>query len=67
MKRVAQYNDGIPEGSRLATHDSFKAAVDGLQQPEGLEKIRKVRELTKLAEEGKTLLTPPKITRVTLW
>lgn len=49
----SQYNDGIPEGSRLATEPSMKGAAKALHQtPEGLEKIKKVRELTKLAKEG---------------
>ena len=39
---------GIPENSRLAIQESMKT-VDSHQQLEGLEKIR---ELTKLAEEG---------------
>lgn len=46
-----QYNDGIPENSRFSTlASSFKKTVDGLKQPEGQEKVRKVRELTKIAE-----------------
>ncbi|KAG6833273.1 hypothetical protein H0H87_009448 [Tephrocybe sp. NHM501043] len=49
---TGKYNDGIPEGSRFATVDMFKKAVPSLQQEEGQEKIRKVRELTKLAAEG---------------
>ncbi|KAF9540130.1 hypothetical protein CPC08DRAFT_651011, partial [Agrocybe pediades] len=47
------YNDGIPDESRFATHsDFFKDTVKQLQSPEGQEQIRKVKELTKLAEEG---------------
>lgn len=49
-----KYNDGIPEDSRLANHaDFFKSNVENLKSPEGKEQIRKVKELTKLAEEGK--------------
>ncbi|TEB16533.1 Aldo/keto reductase [Coprinellus micaceus] len=49
---TGKYNDGIPEGSRFAQHsDFFKKTVAELQSPEGQEKIRKVKELTKLAEE----------------
>ncbi|KAF9457265.1 NADP-dependent oxidoreductase domain-containing protein [Collybia nuda] len=48
---TGKYNDGIPEGSRLATLPMFKNTVDSLQQDEGKEKIRKVRELTKLAQD----------------
>ncbi|KAG5644969.1 hypothetical protein DXG03_007341 [Asterophora parasitica] len=51
---TGKYNDGIPENSRFATHGDFKSTVDSLQQPEGLEKIRKVRELTRIAEELQT-------------
>lgn len=46
-----QYNNGIPEGSRYATHPQFYSKViETLQSGEGKEKIEKVRELTKLAE-----------------
>lgn len=41
---TGKYNDGIPENSRFAVHQFFKKNIDE-------EKIRKVRELTKLAEE----------------
>ncbi|KIM82229.1 hypothetical protein PILCRDRAFT_820611 [Piloderma croceum F 1598] len=48
---TGKYNDGIPADSRLANHgDEFKSAVESLQKEEGLTKIRKVKELTKLAE-----------------
>ncbi|RXW23071.1 hypothetical protein EST38_g2772 [Candolleomyces aberdarensis] len=49
---TGKYNNGIPENSRFAQHsDFFKNTVAELQKPEGQEKIKKVRELTKLAEE----------------
>ncbi|KAF8079333.1 NADP-dependent oxidoreductase domain-containing protein [Lyophyllum atratum] len=49
---TGKYNDGIPPNTRFATHaTNFKNTIDSLQQPEGQEKIRKVRELTKIAEE----------------
>lgn len=48
---TGKYNDGIPEGSRFATTAMFKGTVASLQQEEGKEKIRKVRELTKLAAD----------------
>ncbi|PPQ77558.1 hypothetical protein CVT25_011418 [Psilocybe cyanescens] len=48
---TGKYNDGIPEGSRLATHSFMKNTVKSLQQKEGQEKIRKVRELSKLAKD----------------
>ncbi|TFK40821.1 voltage-gated potassium channel beta-2 subunit [Crucibulum laeve] len=48
---TGKYNNGIPEKSRFATHEMFKSTVESLQKPEGQEKIRKVKELTALAEE----------------
>lgn len=49
---TGKYNDGIPENSRFAQHsDFFKKTIEELKSPEGQEKIRKVKELTKLAEE----------------
>lgn len=48
---TGKYNDGIPEGSRFATTAMFKNTVASLQQEEGKEKIRKVKELTKLAAD----------------
>ncbi|KAF6753341.1 voltage-gated potassium channel beta-2 subunit [Ephemerocybe angulata] len=49
---TGKYNDGIPEGSRFNQHSEFfKKTVQELESPEGKEKIRKVRELTKLANE----------------
>ncbi|KAF5312112.1 hypothetical protein D9619_002437 [Psilocybe cf. subviscida] len=49
---TGKYNDGIPEGSRYANHPEFlKVIIDELKTPEGHEKIRKVKELTHLAQE----------------
>lgn len=49
---TGKYNDGIPENSRFDAHSTFfRHTIASLQQPEGKEKIRKVRELTKLAQE----------------
>jgi len=48
---TGKYNEGIPENSRFAVHDQFQDTVNSLKQPEGQEKIRKVRELTKFAKE----------------
>ncbi|KAF8890093.1 NADP-dependent oxidoreductase domain-containing protein [Infundibulicybe gibba] len=48
---TGKYNEGIPDGSRLAVHSAFKGTVNSLQREDGKEKIRKVKELTKLAEE----------------
>ncbi|KAJ6483550.1 NADP-dependent oxidoreductase domain-containing protein [Mycena vitilis] len=44
---TGKYNDGVPAGSRFATEESFKGTVD---TAEGQEKIKKVRELTTIAE-----------------
>lgn len=49
---VPKYNDGIPENSRYATHEMFKKNVASLKEEAGLAKIKKVKELTKLAETG---------------
>ncbi|KAF8204131.1 voltage-gated potassium channel beta-2 subunit [Pholiota molesta] len=49
---TGKYNDGIPEGSRYATHNFLKNRAKSLHEtPEGLDKINKVRALTKLAKE----------------
>ncbi|KAG5729853.1 putative voltage-gated potassium channel subunit beta [Termitomyces sp. T112] len=48
---TGKYNDGIPEGSRFATVEMFQRVASRLQQEEGKEEIRKVRELTKIAAE----------------
>ncbi|KAF9235392.1 NADP-dependent oxidoreductase domain-containing protein [Melanogaster broomeanus] len=48
---TGKYNNGIPEDSRFAAHsDFFKDTLKSLNEEEGLAKIRKVQELTKLAE-----------------
>lgn len=48
---TGKYNDGIPAGSRYDTHSiSFDRVIKQLKSPEGQEQIRKVRELTQLAE-----------------
>ncbi|KAJ7763193.1 voltage-gated potassium channel beta-2 subunit [Mycena maculata] len=44
---TGKYNDGIPPDSRFATEGMFEGMVD---RAEGQEKIRKVRELTKIAD-----------------
>ncbi|KAJ6531418.1 NADP-dependent oxidoreductase domain-containing protein [Mycena vulgaris] len=46
----AQYNNGIPEGSRFATESMFKGREATLKSAEGLAQIAKVKELTKIAE-----------------
>jgi len=52
---TGKYNEGIPEGSRLAFHTTqYKNTLESLQQPEGKEKLRKVRELTTIAQELQT-------------
>ncbi|KAG1716201.1 hypothetical protein ID866_941 [Astraeus odoratus] len=48
---TGKYNDGIPEGSRFAIHTKFfKDTIKSLGEEDGREKIRKVKELNKLAE-----------------
>ncbi|PPQ96145.1 hypothetical protein CVT26_004779 [Gymnopilus dilepis] len=49
---TGKYNNGIPEGTRLAEHGKqFDFLIKELETPAGQEKIRKLKELTKLAEE----------------
>ncbi|KAF9225082.1 Aldo/keto reductase [Gyrodon lividus] len=49
---TGKYNDGVPEGTRFAMHSNFfKGTVDSLQKESGLTKIRKVKELSTLAEQ----------------
>ena len=49
---TGKYNDGIPEDSRYATNpEFFKNSVEALKTEEGQAKIRKVKELTKIAEK----------------
>ncbi|THU89216.1 Aldo/keto reductase [Dendrothele bispora CBS 962.96] len=49
---TGKYNDGIPEGSRFDVEKKFFSnTIQSLQTEEGKEKIRKMRELTKLAKE----------------
>jgi aryl-alcohol dehydrogenase-like predicted oxidoreductase len=50
--RRVQYNDGIPDESRFAKHDMFKARVAELASEQGKDTIRKIRELSALAETG---------------
>jgi len=55
---TGKYNDGIPEGSRFSNHsDFFKSTVESLNNDEGKEKIRKVKELTKIADELQTTMS----------
>ncbi|KAJ7111969.1 NADP-dependent oxidoreductase domain-containing protein [Mycena epipterygia] len=54
---TGKYNDGIPPNSRFATEDTFKEIADELKETEGKEKIRKIRELTKIAERLGTTTT----------
>lgn len=49
---TGKYNDGIPEGSRFASHpEFFKNTVDGLGKEDGKAKIEKIKTLTKFAQE----------------
>ncbi|KAI0838809.1 Aldo/keto reductase [Hypoxylon sp. FL0890] len=48
---TGKYNNGIPEGSRLAKHgDFFDNTIKSLQTEEGKAKIEKVKKLTTVAE-----------------
>ncbi|TFY65774.1 hypothetical protein EVG20_g5317 [Dentipellis fragilis] len=49
---TGKYNDGVPSGSRIDTNKGGYGdhALKHLQSAEGQEQIRKVKELTKLAE-----------------
>lgn len=49
---TGKYNDGVPDDSRFATNKSYFAeTVKELDTEAGKAKIRKVRDLTKIAEE----------------
>lgn len=49
---TGKYNDGIPEDSRFAKNpDMMKNNIDSLKTEEGQSKIKKVKELTKIAEK----------------
>lgn len=49
---TGKYNDGIPEGSRYANNsDMMKSKIEELKSEEGQSKIKKVKELTKIAEK----------------
>ncbi|KAH7076934.1 NADP-dependent oxidoreductase domain-containing protein [Paraphoma chrysanthemicola] len=49
---TGKYNDGIPEDSRFANNkDFFKNKIEALKSEEGQSKIKKVKELTKIAEK----------------
>ncbi|KAK0213432.1 NADP-dependent oxidoreductase domain-containing protein [Desarmillaria ectypa] len=55
---TGKYNDGIALGTRLSNPENgLDYVVKALDTPEGKEKIRKVRELTKLAQ-GELQTTP---------
>lgn len=54
-----QYNNGIPPNSRFATEATFKETADELKEAEGLEKIRKVKELTSIAEGMLSIISNP--------
>ncbi|KAF9478894.1 voltage-gated potassium channel beta-2 subunit [Pholiota conissans] len=49
---TGKYNDGIPENTRFQTHSAeFDGFIKSLDTPEGKEMIRKVKELTRIAED----------------
>jgi aryl-alcohol dehydrogenase-like predicted oxidoreductase len=52
MQALTSADDGIPEGSRFANNaDMMKSRIDSLKTEEGQSKIKRVKELTKIAEE----------------
>ncbi len=64
-----QYNDGIPDGSRLAVEqeEQFKRKIVFLKSPEGQKWIETIRKLTDFAEKGSrslpftlSFLSPPR-------
>ncbi|KAF2132912.1 voltage-gated potassium channel subunit beta-1 channel subunit beta-1 [Dothidotthia symphoricarpi CBS 119687] len=49
---TGKYNDGIPEGSRFANNSGMMSSnIEALKTEEGKTKIKKVKEMTKIAEE----------------
>lgn len=49
---TGKYNEGIPEGSRFANNkDMMKSKIESLKTEEGQAQIKKVKELTKIAEK----------------
>jgi aryl-alcohol dehydrogenase-like predicted oxidoreductase len=49
---TGKYNDGIPEDSRFANNpDMMKSKIEALKSEEGQSKIKKVKDLTKIAEK----------------
>ncbi|OSC96888.1 Aldo/keto reductase [Trametes coccinea BRFM310] len=50
---TGKYNEGIPEGSRLAVEqeEQFKKKAQWLESPEGKKQIEKIRKLTEFAEQ----------------
>ncbi|KAI8940149.1 hypothetical protein NX059_003861 [Plenodomus lindquistii] len=49
---TGKYNDGIPEDSRFANNpDMMKSKIESLKTEEGQNTIKKVKELTKIAEK----------------
>jgi len=58
---TGKYNDGIPEESRFAQNPGMmKSKIEALKSEEGQNKIKKVKELTKIAEKlgGTTVRNP---------
>ena len=52
-----QYNDGIPEGSRLDIEKDaqFKRQIEWLQSSEGKQRIETIKKLTKFAQKGPSI------------
>ena len=61
-----QYNDGIPEGSRLDIEKDaqFKRQIEWLQSSEGKQRIETIKKLTEFAQKGPSIDAPPYGTNV---
>ena len=55
-----QYNDGVPDDSRLAVEQEaqFKRKIEFLKSPEGQRQIAIIRKLSEFAEKGASPLSP---------
>ena len=51
---LVQYNDGVPDDSRLAVEQEaqFKRKIEFLKSPEGQRQIAIIRKLSEFAEKG---------------
>ena len=52
MHATIQYNEGVPEGSRLDIEPQFKRKIEFLKSEEGQKQIATIRKLTEFSEKG---------------